>query len=140
MLIFIILSFLHTLCLGTKRISVKLIQNSPSLCMQSTPWHTCPDVLQPKIGVLFFMIFVHIVVFSSRSSSVSRLTLFYLQDFLFSGNTLMLRTANYTYMYLLGTSTVLSPPSPPLPTFSKIKIQVLSANTWRWGEFFSVFV
>lgn len=138
MLIFIILSFLHTLCLGTKRISVKLIQNSPSLCMQSTPWHTCPDVLQPKIGVLFFMIFVHIVVFSSRSSSVSRLTLFYLQDFLFSGNTLMLRTANYTY--LLGTSTVLSPLSPPLPTFSKIKIQVLSANTWRWGEVFSVFV
>lgn len=95
MLIFIILSFLDPLSLGKKRIRVKLTWNSPFLCTLSISQHTFPDLLQPKLGVIFFP---------------TGLTLFYLQ-FLFSGNALMLKTPEYTD--LLFNSYSLCPKSHP---------------------------
>lgn len=54
MLIFIILSFLDHLSLGKKIIIVKLIQNSPFLCLLSISQHIFPHLLQQKLGVIFF--------------------------------------------------------------------------------------
>lgn len=85
MLIFILLSFLDPLSLGKKRIRVKLIQNSPFLCMLSISQHIFPDLLQSKLGMIFF---------SKRSNSLLP------PGVLFSGNALMVRTSEYTDLLL----------------------------------------
>lgn len=102
MLIFIILSFLDHLSLGKKRIIVKLIQNSPFLCLLSISQHIFPHLLQQKLGVIFFP---------------TGLTLFYFQEFLFSGNALMLRTSEYTDL-LLNSHGLCPKSHPPPQTFS----------------------
>lgn len=116
MLIFIVFSFLDHLSLGKKRIRVKFIQNAPFLRMFSIPQHTFPDLLQPKLGLIFFP---------------TGLTLFYLQELLFSGNALMLRTPEYIGLLLNSHSLHLK---------SHLQCQMFSTWTeggrmkWRGGQ------